>query len=286
MSRGYIAGFVGVEGCGKTLTMSAYALRHRAQGNPVLGYPGWYLKDGRKGSPTFGQPWSEPIDPAQSLLIQNLPRKAGMFIDELPQFYDSMLSATTTSRLFGQVGTQRRKIDLTIGYTAQNWLHVHPRIRYATHFLIVCRDQYFDPWQRADGRERGQFINLTCWDLKGFVTGREWTCMGMSTLFAHHYWDYYDTESIVDAADGMIQVTTKKRQITYDARLDAQHRIYQPGEKVEDELGTFDRDAPPPPVDLTGDSQADIEILTKLAEQGITPAKLAAVSRGLARGRR
>lgn len=287
MSRGYIAGLVGPEGSGKTLGMTHFMMKRRKDACPLYTFPGYRVQDGRKDRPTFGEPWSEDIDPAQALLIQNLPPRACIGISELPQFFDSMLFSTTTSRLFGQVGTQRRKLDLTIIYDAQNWLHVHPRIRWATHYLIVCKDQYYDPEQRADGRTRGQFINMTIWDVKGFSTGREWTCMGMVTLFAHHYWDYYDTFAVVDPSEGMMQFTTKKRRLVLDATQQGGPRIYKPGEALLNENGERIEDAPAPPVDLTGDPSRDADLLSRVAATGqLTVKELAEMARGLARGRR
>lgn len=250
--------------------MTAYSLMHRARGykehgqpNPVLTFPGYYLQDGREPDPDKRERWSTEIDPAQALLIQNLPRKALLDIDEAPQFFDSMLFGATTSRLFGQVGTQRRKLDLTIYYTAQNWLHVHPRIRFATHFLIVCKDQWFNPQQREDGRQQGQFINITIWDVKGMVTGAEWTCMGMATVYGHHYWNYYDTEGIVDASEGMLQVQTRKRKVVFDMTQAGGPRIYKPGELGEDDAAPFPN--------ATGDPADDADLLNRLVEGGASP---------------
>jgi len=286
VSRGCIAGFVGAEGSGKTVGMTRYALLHRAQGGTVLAFPGYRVQDGRKDAPTFGEDWSTPLDPAEALLIQNLPPRACICIDEIPQFFDSMLFGATTSRLFGQVGTQRRKLDLTIYYSAQNWLHVHPRIRFATHYLVVCYDQYWDPQQRAEGRQRGQFINLTIWDIKGFSTGHEWTCMGMVTLFAHHYWTYYDTFAVVDSSDGLMQVRTKKRQLVLDVTQPGGARIYEPGEKMVDENGQVIEDAPPPPPTVI-DPGGDADLLSRLVASGqLSPMEQVKVARGLARGRR
>lgn len=256
-----------MEGGGKTLVMTAYSLMHRARGykehgqpNPVLAFPGYYLQDGREPDPDKRERWSTEIDPAQALLIQNLPRKALLDIDEAPQFFDSMLFGATTSRLFGQVGTQRRKLDLTIYYTAQNWLHVHPRIRFATHFLIVCKDQWFNPQQREEGRQQGQFINITIWDVKGMVTGAEWTCMGMATVFGHHYWNYYDTEGIVDASEGMLQVQTRKRKVVFDTTQAGGPRIYKPGEMDEDDAAPFPN--------VTGDPADTVEVMNRVVAGG------------------
>jgi len=257
--------------------MTWLALMHRAHQLPVLTFPGWFLQDGREG-PTKGEKWSTDIDAADWMSIQTLPAHAGVYIDEIPQFFDSAVFGTTTSRLFGYVTSQRRKLDLTIGYTAQNWMHVHPRIRFTTHYLLVCRDQYWDPDQRADGRRRGEFINLSCWDVKGFNTGQEWSPMGRITIFAHHLWPYYDTYGIVDPSEGMIQVKMKKQQMVYEATADGP-KIYRPGD--------YSEDAPEPPVDLTGDSMKDAELLSNLANSGgMDMSQLARLRRGLARGRK
>lgn len=287
-SRGAVVAFVGPEGSGKSLAMCAYALMAHARGDPILTFPGWFIQDGREPDPEKRQRWSTEMEPADWLTVKSLPRKARIFIDEAPQFFDSALFGTTTARMFGYVGTQRRKLDMSIYYTAQSWMHVHPRLRFPTHFVVVCRDQYYDPAQRADGRKRGEFINLFAWDVKGFVTGREWTYMGMTTLFAHHYWPYYDTEAVIDPADGMIQVQTKKQRLIYDASRPGEGpRIYKPGEAVLDENGAPIDDAPEPPVTLTGDPSHDADLLSRAAATGQFSVKeLAQMSRGLARGNR
>jgi len=291
--RGSVTAFVGPEGSGKSLAMCAYALMAHARGDPKLTFPGWYIQDGREAVEEKRERWSTDLAPAEWLTVKALPRNARIFIDEAPQWFDSALYGLTTSRLFGYVGTQRRKLNLSIYYTAQSWMHVHPRLRFPTHFVIVCRDQYYDPAQRADGRKRGEFINLACWDVKGFVTGREWSPMGMTTLFAHHYWPYYDTEAVIDPAEGMIQIQTKKQKLVYDATGAGQGqgpRIYKPGEKLLDEDGEPIDDAPEPPVPLTGDPTADADLLSRLnglANTGqFSVADLARITRGLARGRR
>jgi hypothetical protein len=287
-SRGAVVAFVGPEGSGKSLAMCAYALMAHARGDPILTFPGWFIQDGREPDPEKRQRWSTEMEPADWLTVKALPRKARIFIDEAPQFFDSALFGTTTARMFGYVGTQRRKLDMSIYYTAQSWMHVHPRLRFPTHFVVVCRDQYYDPAQRADGRKRGEFINLFAWDVKGFVTGREWSPMGMTTLFAHHYWNYYDTEAVIDPADGMIQVQTKKQKLIYDAsRAGEGPRIYKPGETLVDENGAPIDDAPAPPVPLTGDPSRDADLLSRIAATGQFSVKeLTQMSRGLARGSR
>ena len=103
--------------------------------------------------------------------------------------------------------------------------------------------------------------------------------MGRTTLFAHHYWNYYDTEAIVDASEGLISVKTKKREVVYDMRGSDGPRIYRPGEADED-------DAPAPPPELANELSIDADLLNKAAESGANALQLAQLKRGLARGRR
>jgi len=269
-----ILGFIGPEGSGKSLGMAWFALRHRAQHGTVRSFPGYFIQ-----SPE-GERWSEEIDATDWLFIKNLPPDTLICIDEIPVFFDSMLFGTTTARLFGYSAAQRRKVGMGIIYTAQDWSWVHPRIRGATHAIVTCRDQYWDPSQRAEGRKRGEFVNLQFWDIKGFYTGQPWSPGPMFTLFAHHLWPYYDTYGVVDASEGMLQVKSKKQTIMYDASHvgggEGPH-IYRPGE--------YEDDALPPPVDMTGEPSKDSELLFDLARQGGASAlQLSKLQKGLARG--
>lgn len=268
-----ILGLIGPEGSGKSLAMAWFSLRHRASGGSVRCFPGYFIQ-----SPT-GERWSEEIDATEWLSFESLPPDTLLDIDEIPVFFDSMLFGTNIARLFGYVAAQRRKVGMGIIYTAQDWAWVHPRIRGATHAICTCRDQYWDPQQRAQGRKRGEFVNLQFWDVKGFYTGRPWTPGPRYTLFAHHLWPYYDSYGAVDVAEGMVQVQTKKQKYVYDATAADGQRVYRPGEHEDD--------APAPPVDLTGDPGKDSDLLNELAQSGrLSVADLARVSRGLARGRR
>jgi len=265
-----ILGLIGPEGSGKSLAMAWFSLKHKAQGGNIRSFPGYYIQ-----SPD-GERWSEELDAANWLSIERLPPNTLIDIDEVPVFFDSMLFSTTTSRLFGYVAAQRRKVGLGIIYTAQDWAWVHPRIRGATHAICTCRDQYWDPRQRSEGRKRGEFVNLQFWDVKGFFTGTPWTPGPRYTLFAHHLWPYYDTYGIVDPAEGMVQVKTKKQVLNYDS---VERRIYRPGEHEED--------APAPPVELTGEPGKDSDLLEKVARQGnLSAVELAKIQRGLMRGNR
>jgi len=269
-----ILGLIGPEGSGKSLAMCWFSLRHRAEGGVVKCFPGYFIQ-----SPG-GEKWSEEIDPKEWLWIKTLPPNTLIDIDEIPVFFDSMLFGTTTARLFGYSAAQRRKVGMGIIYTAQDWAWVHPRIRGATHAIVTCQDQYWDPVQRAEGRKRGEFINLQFWDIKGFYTGQPWTPGPRYTLFAHHLWPYYDTYGVVDPSEGMISVKARKTQYIYDAGADGP-RIYKPGEYKDED------DAPPPPVELTGNPGADAELLNELARSGrVTAVQLEKLGRALARGNR
>ena len=266
-----ILGCIGPEGSGKSLGMAWWALKHRAQGGHVRCFPGYHIQ-----SPD-GEMWSEELDATDWLSIEKLPENTLICIDEVNVFFDSMLFSTTTSRLFGYVAAQRRKVGLGIIYTAQDWGWVHPRIRGTTHAIVTCRDQYWDPQQRADGRKRGEFVNLQYWDVKGFFTGQPWSPGPRYTLFAHHLWPYYDTFGVVDPAEGMYSVKTKKREIVYDARGGDGPKFYEAGEHEDD--------APPPPVPLTGDPMQDSDLLNRLAAGGMDLKTIHKVKRGLASAR-
>lgn len=267
-----ILGCIGPEGSGKSLAMAAFALKHRAGGGAVRCFPGYYIQS------ADGEKWSEELDPKDWLSIEHLPENTLICIDEVPIFFDSMLFSTTTSRLFGYVAAQRRKVGLGIIYTAQDWGWVHPRIRGTTHAIVTCRDQYWDPVQRSEGRGRGEFINLQFWDVKGFFTGKPWSPGPRYTLFAHHVWPYYDTYGVVDPSEGMLQVQTKKRQIVYDARGEDGPKFWAPGEHEDD--------APAPPVKMTGDPVQDSELLNRLVQNGMDAKTVLKVQRGLSNARR
>lgn len=272
MKEGGIYGIVGPEGAGKSLVMTWLLLHHRAQGFPVFTFPGYYLQ-----SADGSQLWSEELDVTEFIAPEKLPPHSSIGIDEAPVFFDSAITAATSSRLFSAGAAQRRKHAHLIAYTAQNWLWVHNRIRWLTHYLVVCRDQYWKRDARDDGAIRGQFIDAHIFDLKGFHNGREWDYLGSITVFAHHVWRYYDTYAGVDPINGMIQIKTKKKQYVFDATGTEGSRIYKQGEG--------EQDAAPPPggVEFTGKPEQDAQLLNDLIEHG-APATLAArVQRELAR---
>jgi len=172
-----IIGLIGNEGGGKSAGLAFLCLKHYAAGGRILSFPGFDIyAPGPNG--TRGPLISQEIhieEWIEHFLCVDDPELDGAFlaIDELQNHFDQRRWNSMGNRLFANnVGAQRRKRGLTIGYTVQNIQWGDGRLVWLTHVLGECRDVRWSRWGREQRLKRGRLMDLTLWDMKGFYTGR------------------------------------------------------------------------------------------------------------------
>lgn len=249
-----IWGFIGPEGSGKTCTMSYMALLHKANGGLIQTFPGYKLQM------PGGRALSSEVNFRDLFTDLHSFRNTIICADEIQNFMDSKLSGSVFARLMGYVGAQRRKSNLGIMYTVQDWSWLYNRFRQLTHLLTVCKDAHWTPWGKENHIERGQMILLTTYDLKGFFTGEPWKLLSRKTLSAKTVWNYYDSYAAVDIFEGMRKYEIKRETEVFDLR--------PPKEEC--------------PVDANEvDADSSFELLQGLASQGVNPMTLAKLGKRL-----
>lgn len=258
-----IMGFVGPEGSGKSCLMTYFALKHALKGGRLLAFPGYAVTDGK------GHELSKAIATEEWIALGPELKDVIICIDEIQNFFNSTKFQATINQLFANFSAQRRHRNIGILYTLQDWGWLDPRVRWVTHVLGVCRDNYWSPWGKEEGIGRGERLSVIFYDVKGFYTGQPWTASLPFNLYAKPIWGCYDSYCDVDIWSGMSKVKIKKP--VYDIDLTG-----GPAQKSEN---------PPGPEAYEQTQQGDAELLDELGATGaITPAVLGALQRRLRRG--
>lgn len=207
-----IWGFIGPEGGGKTTAMTALALIHIAHGGSVQTFPGYKIHDPE------GKDLTSDIDLHEWLSMPQYHQNTLFCADEIQNFLDSKLHSSVFSRLVGRVAMQRRKLNMGILYTVQNWAWLHDRMRWLTHLLTSCYDLYWSPWGKEQGIKRGEMIRLTTFDCKGFYTGQPWSPLSRKLLSAKEVWKYFESYACVDIYEGEKKFEVKRMVDVIDLR--------------------------------------------------------------------
>jgi len=207
-----IWGFIGPEGGGKTTAMTAMALIHYNSGGAIQTFPGYCIHD-----PT-GRALSSPIDFHEWLSMPEQHRNTIFCADEIQNFMDSKLHSSVFSRLVGRVAMQRRKLNMGIFYTVQNWQWLNDRLRWLTHLLTSCYDLRWSRWGKEESLKPGEMIRLTTFDCKGFYTGEPWTLLSRKILHSKDLWPYFDSYNAVDIYEGEKKFEIKRSTQVIDLR--------------------------------------------------------------------
>ncbi|MBA7684282.1 hypothetical protein ES703_92673 [subsurface metagenome] len=138
-------------------------------------------------------------------------------IDEIQNFFNSLRHMAVMSMLFANLAAQRRHRNIGIIYTVQDWGWLDNRIRWLTHVLAICHDLWWSPWGKEEGIRRGELISVSCWDVKGFYTGKPWTQSAPYLLKnAKALWPCFKSYADVDIFAGMTRVELKKPTLKLD----------------------------------------------------------------------
>ena len=181
---GVIWGFTGNEGGGKSGMMTIMTALHLNMGGWCETFEGYDVyspknKEKKVTEQINVQKWMQMTPDYRNLQVD---------ADEIQNFADSLLSGAVFARLLYRVGAQRRRLNLSLLYTTQNWQWCNPRIRWLTHLLTICQDSYHSPWGKESGIERGHIITATTFDSKGFFTGQPWSVYSTMSVNLKPFW--------------------------------------------------------------------------------------------------
>ncbi len=206
--NGIIEGYVGTEGSGKSLVMTYFGTKMVKAGMKVYAFPGYELKD------KLGNTISEVIKPEDWVDLPDWLNNVAILIDEIQNWFPIENFSSVMVRLFKFMAAQRRKRNLVILYTVQNWGWIPPAIRQLTHTLVFCRDMYFGHQYDAEPIPRGQTIMTRRMDVKGFYTGKEgWLGRTQFLNHADRIWPFYNSFAVVDLMESFVKVNIKRREI-------------------------------------------------------------------------
>ncbi len=242
MSNGVIWGKIGPEGSGKDTIETFFDLIHIREGGQVQTFPGYDIhrnidaevaRAAKKRQAEEGGDIKLLLDQERKRLIPlNLLSKqlnirewltnpaeySGLIVScsEIQNFMGSEVSGAVFARLVNRVMATRRHYKLSFDYNVQNWMWVHNRIRWLTHLLTICYDLSWSSWGKAERVERGEVIQLTTFDCKGFYTGKPFSMMGVKVLRARPIWPYFYSEMPIDIFAGEKKWLLKKPVETLD----------------------------------------------------------------------
>ena len=256
MPAGYIDGFFGPEGAGKSAGMVATAITHGILVAQASGYRTYeeYCVDHDPVIYTFdglqihsAKRWKHKL-PKEKTCLEKDPETGDLtgnegklllsrpmdfedwitnfgaarysnilvLIDEMQNWFSIYAQNSKILELVSRGLAQRRRRKLGIMYTAQNPDWIPTRIRWMTHYYTVCRDASWGPSGREKGLKRGEILNMTKIDMKGFHTGEPGKVLGKRVLIGKKVWPFYDSFGHTSIFAGEIAAKVKKRQLNID----------------------------------------------------------------------
>lgn len=175
-----IIGYIGTRGRGKTLSCVREAHEHYLNGYSIYSniklnsqyFPGYKLIDGS--------------------MIKNYVnndaqfKKAFFILDEVHVYLDSRMGMSKRNVVISYFILQTRKRDVRLAYTTQFIDQVDKRLRQPTEIIVSCQNFI---------NSKEQIQNNMVWDRE---TGRKY----QDIFIANDYFDYYDTNEIVNPFKG------------------------------------------------------------------------------------
>ena len=233
---GFIWGFTGVEGSGKSCCMTGIALKHAAGVAHAYGYKTaeqyCMVPENRKPIMCFdgfevhgkGQlqsvKLSKVIDTAQWLGNFGADEFKNILIciDEVQNVMDSAQSGSVFARLLNHAMAQRRRAGLGLMYTLQSWDWLHKRLRWSTHYLSICKDLSRTAWGKANGLKKGEQLHMATFDCKGFITGKEWALLKAYRVNGPKVWPHYDSFAPASLIETQTVVQKRVQMIDWSGR--------------------------------------------------------------------
>ena len=160
--------------------------------------------------------FGETIDVEDLIDLTEDVTNAIILIDEIQTIGDSVRATSTLSYLFTQMLMQLRKRKIIIIWTSQNLRQLNSRILWQTDFLVECAT--------PQGDNAGKIVLFEIVS-NGTVSPEGQKKRGR-LYRAERFWNYYDTQAIVDST----------KSIMIDSNFVKQQRKNQEKEKVREIL--------------------------------------------------
>ena len=175
-----IIGYVGTRGRGKTLSCVREAYEHQLKGYTVYAN----LKLNRRMFPNYVELTGKMITDYVSSEQQF--NKAFFILDEVHVYLDSRSGMSKRNVIISYFILQTRKRDVRLGYTTQFIDQVDKRLRQPTEVMVYCQNY-------NSGKDIKQ---------KNIVFEKETGKRFLDTFSANEYFDYYDTNYIINPFKG------------------------------------------------------------------------------------
>lgn len=171
-----IIGYVGTRGRGKTLSCVREAYEHYLKGYAIYSNIKLNKKYFKKYDMLDGQMLIDYVTGDKQF------KKAFFILDEVHAYIDSRMSASKKNVIISYFILQTRKRNVRLGYTTQFIDQVDKRLRQPTEVMVQCANIL---------GEKGLYQSNT-------VIHKETGRIYKDNFFANDYFDYYDTDEIVN----------------------------------------------------------------------------------------
>ena len=211
---GAIWGFTGNEGGGKSGMMTILTALHLNLGGWCETFEGYDVYSPKNHDKKV----TEQLNITKWMQMTPDYRNLQIDADEIQNFADSLLSGAVFARLLYRVGAQRRRLNLSLLYTVQNWQWCNPRIRWLTHLLTICQDSYHSSWGKDNDIGRGHVITATTFDCKGFYTGKPWSVYNTLSVNLKPFWGQWKSYEPSSIFAGETKFELKRHREIIDLR--------------------------------------------------------------------
>jgi len=197
-----------------------------------------------------------------------------ILIDELQSWFDRFRQGSSLLRMFNGILAQRRRRNIGIMYTVQNFDWVPADMRFLTHYVTICKDLYWTPWGKEKKLERGEQLSLKTIDMKGFITGQEYATIDYRILHGKRIRPFYDSFGDASVVNDVYKFTQEREEIKL--RLDGKY--VDKNEEIDYMVKQAERMA-----EMETDNKAFLENLAAKGE--ITPSMVSDIGRRLRRSK-
>jgi len=215
--------FGGPEGGGKTALVTRFCRYQHLLGGEIWSFPGYELKNER------GRVVSKLVMPHEIMGKVDDLTHVTLVIDEIQLFmnHHAWQNPLIDILVYG-AWAQRRKRQFATLVTGPFFYQLPPDMRDMFHVVFKCEDKHWKNHKIA----RGTLIRCRKTDMRGILSGREFTTTRPQVFRPERYFKYYNTFSLVDPKYQQVRIQVQKEKVY----LDAEGNVVEPPEKRDREI--------------------------------------------------